>query len=470
MVEYIYSVSLKDINLFEKFTEKAIDAVKSAQIYAIEFNHEKIYPEHLLLALLNDSNSIIVKTFSVYKIPIEDLKNTIKEILNKRAVVKPVEFVVFSDSSKDVFVRTLDIAKTLGNSYVKAEHLFLAIWDCPKLELTKVLKEEGVDVDAMKAMFYNVLSANKHKKPKHPEIIEKRRRNDGNDTIVSLIESADSAKIFDRAIAKLSTSNYEILGTEQIMQSILEDENSDITKILSEFGITAASFSEKLKEVSSRQAEFGDKQIIFTPNALTVLMRALDIVRESGNASILPEHIILGLLKSKKGIAYNILKEFNINEYLLEEKVLQPIEKQKNETLYIMRLAKQEARRIGNNVVGSELILLGIVLEANSIAAEVLRDLGVIVKDARDVIEELIGSGDDYASNEITFSQRAKLILEDAWNIAKSKNKTKTTADDLLLAICNQSDSLAMKALSRLGVDALEIRQGLKNKMSCFGI
>ena len=233
MVEYIYSVSLKDINLFEKFTEKAIDAVKSAQIYAIEFNHEKIYPEHLLLALLNDSNSIIVKTFSIYKIPIEDLKNTIKEILNKRAVVKPVEFVVFSDSSKDVFVRTLDIAKTLGNSYVKAEHLFLAIWDCPKLELTKVLKEEGVDVDAMKAMFYNVLSANKHKKPKHPEIIEKRRRNDGNDTIVSLIESADSAKIFDRAIAKLSTSNYEILGTEQIMQSILEDENSDITKILS---------------------------------------------------------------------------------------------------------------------------------------------------------------------------------------------------------------------------------------------
>ena len=456
--------------MFEKFTEKAIDAVKSAQIYAIEYNHEKIYPEHLLLALLNDSNSIIVKTFSIYKIQIEDLRNEIEIILNKRAVVKPVEFVVFSDSSKDVFVRTLEIAKMLGNSYVKAEHLFLAIWESPKLELSKVLKEEGVDVDAMKAMFYSVLSSNKQKKAKHPEIIEKRRKNDKNDSIISLIKSADSARIFDRAIAKLSTSNYEILGTEQIMQSILEDEESDVVRILSEFGVTATSFSEKLKEISSRQAEFGDKQIIFTPNALTALMSAFDVVRESGNASIMPEHIILGLLKSKKGIAYNILKELNVNENLLEEKMLQPIEKQKNETLFIMRLAKQEARRIGNNVVGSELILLGIVLESNSVAAEVLRDLGVIVKDARTVVEELIGIGYDYTSNEITFSQRAKLILEDDWNIAKSKNKTKTTADDLLLAICNQGDSLAMKALSRLGVDALEIKQGLKNKMSGFRI
>ncbi|HIS89127.1 TPA: hypothetical protein IAA87_06875 [Candidatus Avigastranaerophilus faecigallinarum] len=452
--------------MFEKFTEKAVNIVKSAQICAIEHNHEKIYPEHLLLALLNDTNSLIVKTFSIYKIEINELKKEIEKLLNKRAVIRPAEFVVFSDSSKDIFTRTLDIARILGNSYVKPEHLFLAIWDYPKLELTNVLKEKGIDVEKMKTMFYNVLSANKPKKVRHPESIEKRRRIDKNDNIISLIESSDSKKIFDRAIAKLSTSKYEILGTEQIMQSILEDNESDITHILAEFGVTAETFSNKLNEISSRQAEYEDKQIIFTPNALKTLANAIDIVREEGTASILPEHIILGLLKSKKGIAYNILKELNVNEYLLEDKILQPIEKQVNETLYIMRLAKQEARRIGNNVVGSELILLGIVLEANSIAAEVLRDLGVIVKDAREVIEELIGVSDDYNTSEITFSQRAKLILEDAWNIAKSQNKKRTTADDLLVAICNQPDSVAMKALSKLGVDALEIRQGIKNRIT----
>ena len=456
--------------MFEKFTEKAIEAVKSAQIYAIELNHEKIYPEHLLLALLNDSNSVIVKTFAIHKIKIDELKKDIEVLLNKRAVVKPVEFVVFSDSSKDIFEDTLKIAKELGSTYVKAEHIFLAIWDYPKLELSNVLTEKGVDIKKMKDMFYSIFSSHKSKKVKHPEAVEKRKKSDSRDSLTSIIESADSAKIFDRAIAKLSTSNYEILGTEQIMQSILEDEESYATKVLAEFGVTAETYSEKLKEISSRHAEFEDKQIIFTPNALKTLMLALDIVREEGNASILPEHVVLGLLKSKKGIAYNILKELNVNEALLEDKISQPIEKQKNETLYILRLAKQEARRIGSSIVGSELILLGIVIEANSVAAEVLRDLGVIVKDARDVIEQLIGVNDDYTSSEITFSQRAKCILEDAWHIAKAQNKTKTTSTDLLLAICNQPDSFAMKALTRLGVDALEIRQGIKNRINEFRV
>ncbi len=456
--------------MFEKFTEKAIDAVKSAQIYAIEYNHEKIYPEHLLLAILNDTNSLIVKTFSIHKIKIDELKEEIVKILNKRAVVKPVEFISFSDSSKDIFARTLDISKILGSIYVKPEHLFLAIWDYPRLELTTVLKDKGIDVDKMKSMFYNVLSSHKHSKARHPEIFDRRRRNDKNDSILSLIESADNSGIFSRAIAKLSTSQYEILGTEQIMLSILDDTDSETSKILAGLGVTTESFNAKLNEVSSRQAEFGDKQIIFTPNAMKTLMLAMDIVKEEGTASILPEHIILGLLKSKKGIAYNILKELNVNEYILEEQIRLPLEKQVNETLYIMRLAKQEARRLGSGVVGSELILLGIVLESNSMAAEVLRDLGVIIKDAREVIEDLIGVSEDYNTAEITLSQRAKLILEDAWNIAKSQKKNKTSADDLLIAICNQPDSIAMKALSRLGVDALEIRQGIKNKLENSGI
>ena len=80
--------------MFEKFTEKAIEAVKQAQICAIELNHEKIYPEHLLLALLNDPNNIIVKTFSVYKIEINQIKQEIENLLNKRAVIKLNYFIV----------------------------------------------------------------------------------------------------------------------------------------------------------------------------------------------------------------------------------------------------------------------------------------------------------------------------------------------------------------------------------------
>ena len=108
----------------------------------------------------------------------------------------------------------------------------------------QALKEKGIDVDKLKEMFYSVFSKKKPKQVKHPEVIEKRRRNDRADNIITtLIENSDSSKIFDRAIAKLSTSNYEILGTEQIMQSILEDSETELAKILAEFGVTADTFS-----------------------------------------------------------------------------------------------------------------------------------------------------------------------------------------------------------------------------------
>jgi len=253
------------------------------------------------------------------------------------------------------------------------------------------------------------------------------------------------------------------MGTEQIIQSILEDNDSDLPNILEKYGINSASFNEKLNELSSRQAEYEDKQIIFTPNALKTMLLAIETAKELGSTSVSPEHVILGLLKAKSGIAYKIFKEFNIDDDDLEEKIIRPIEKQMNETLIVLRFAKQEARRIGKNVVGTELILMGILLEGTGIGARVLSRLGVTVKDARNEVERIVGVSTDYNEKEILFSQRAKLILEKAWNIAKALKKNKITSEHLLLAICSQPQSLAMQALNHLGVDVIEIKHGLQN-------
>jgi ATP-dependent Clp protease ATP-binding subunit ClpC len=147
----------------------------------------------------------------------------------------------------------------------------------------------------------------------------------------------------------------------------------------------------------------------------------------------------------------------------MSEDILKPIEKQMPETLSIMKYAKEEARRIGRNVVGTEMFLLGIIAEGTSEAFEVLNDLEITMKDARLVVENLVGYGDEYFDNDITFTPRAKRVLERAWLSAKKNNKQKIEASDLLLAILDEPNSLGMKALDQLGVDAVEIRHGIKN-------
>jgi ATP-dependent Clp protease ATP-binding subunit ClpC len=127
-----------------------------------------------------------------------------------------------------------------------------------------------------------------------------------------------------------------------------------------------------------------------------------------------------------------------------------------------LRLAKQEARRIGRGVVGTEMFLLGIIGEATGIGAVVLNELEINIKDARIIVERIIGGASEYSDNEVIFTRRAKRVLETAWEYAKKQNKTKIESSDLLWAITTEPTSLAMQALEQLGTDVVEIREGIK--------
>ena len=132
------------------------------------------------------------------------------------------------------------------------------------------------------------------------------------------------------------------------------------------------------------------------------------------------------------------------------------------ETLTILRLAKQEARRLGRNIVGTEMFLLGIIGEGTGVGGQVLTELEINIKDARTVVENMIGFGNEYYDKEIVFTKRAKRVLETAWELAKKENKKKIESSHMLLALTTEPDSLAMKALEQLGVDAVEIKEGVK--------
>ena len=98
-----------------------------------------------------------------------------------------------------------------------------------------------------------------------------------------------------------------------------------------------------------------------------------------------------------------------------------------------------------------------------------LNDLEINMKDARLVVEGLVGYGNEYFDKEIVFTNRAKKVLERAWLLAKKSNKQKIEAVDLLIAITEEPDSLAMKVLDQLGVDAVEIKHGIQAKIRRMG-
>ena len=441
--------------MFERFTERAVNVVYESQRLAQEMKCSEVLPEHLLLALVSEAKGVSLKLFRMYGVTKESLADEIKCYISKNE--KKYSNLPFSHAYKDILKHTLDLASKSGNNNILFEHLFLSVITDKNSNIQSIL--EKFDFDTYNARdILTKLVQKKIKRLEHPEAEE----DDEKSSFEALYEGDALSGVFDRAVSKLSAKGYEILGTEQIMASILETSESELVKTINKYGLNTEVFDKKLAEQQSRQAEFEGKKIIFTPNAFLVMNSAFQTAKELGSSVVMPEHIVLSILKTKKGLAYDIIKSLGLNELKLTEDILKPIEKQMSETLTIMKLAKEEARRIGRNVVGTEMFLLGIIAEGTSVAFEVLNELEITMRDARKVVENLVGYGDEYFEKEITFTPRAKRVLEKAWLSAKKAHRQKIEGVDLLLAILDEPNSLAMKALDQLGVDAVEIRHGIR--------
>lgn len=454
--------------MFERFTEKAINIISTAQKEAAESCINVIYPEHILMGILETKSNICSRLLIYAGMKPEDFREHILNKYPNMGQKLELSKIIFSDYSQSIVKLASDLAKTKTNSYIMPEHLLLALILVAEQNYTTIqddLKKFNVDIEKTKQTLLKLVEKTNKKGDFHPELIRQKDRSDYS-TVQSLFKEAGAKEVLDRAVAKLTASHYEILGTEQIVQSILEDTNSDITKVLNEMGIDLEKYSAKLQEVSSRQAEFEEKQIIFTPNAFKTMLLAFETAKELGSATVKPEHIILGMLKAKSGIAYNIFKELNVVDDKLAHKIIKPIEKQMPETLTILRLAKREAQRMNRNIVGSEFILLGIIGEAAGIGAKVLSRLGITIKDARVEVEKILGYGNSYTFGEVVFSDRAKKILEIAWEKAQKHQKTKIASENLLWAITQTPNSVAMQVLANLGVDVLEIEQGILKELA----
>ncbi len=440
--------------MFERFTERALNVVSESQRFAVSMECSEVTPEHLLLALVSEAKGVSLKIFRMYGVNTEGIKKEIDKYLVTG--IKKGENIPFSHSYKEVLKHTLDLASKSGNTNILFEHLFLSVITDKNSNVQTILNKFDFDYYASRDILSKLVQK-KIKRLEHPETEDDNIKS----SFESVYEGEALSGVFDRAVSKLSAKGYEILGTEQIIASILETPNSELVQTINKYGLNSENFDSKLAEQQSRQAEYEGKKIIFTPNAFLMMNTAFQTAKELGSSEITPEHIILSLLKNKKGIAYDIIKSLGINGAQLSEEILKPIEKQMPETLSIMKLAKEEARRIGRNIVGTEMFLLGIIAEGTSVAFEVLNDLEITLKDARIVVENLVGYGNEYFENDIMFTNRAKRVLERAWLSAKKLNKHKIEAVDLLLAILDEPTSLAMKALDQLGVDSVEIRHGI---------
>jgi len=156
----------------------------------------------------------------------------------------------------------------------------------------------------------------------------------------------------------------------------------------------------------------------FTERARKVVVKAQDEARFLKQNYIGTEHILLGLIDEKEGIAAKVFDELNIDFEDIREAIKDVVTEGTSESYEhipftprakkVLELSLREALQMGHNYIGTEHILLGLLREGEGVAARVLNSLGITLDNVKEKVKELLNKQSYYSQPEKSLSGRSQ--------------------------------------------------------------
>jgi ATP-dependent Clp protease ATP-binding subunit ClpB len=134
---------------FDKFTIKSQEAIQESQSIAERNGHQEIKPEHLLAALLQQKEGVIIPVLQKMGVNLSSLKEDAKHLIDNLPKVSGSGFgqVYASQPFTKVLDQSFSLASNMQDEYVSQEHLFLALL-AEKGVTAETLQRHGVSRDA----------------------------------------------------------------------------------------------------------------------------------------------------------------------------------------------------------------------------------------------------------------------------------------------------------------------------------
>jgi ATP-dependent Clp protease ATP-binding subunit ClpC len=138
----------------------------------------------------------------------------------------------------------------------------------------------------------------------------------------------------------------------------------------------------------------------FTERAKKAIDLSFNVAKELGHEVVGSEHILLGLLQEKEGIAAKVLNSLGISEDYIKNKIIE-IEGQGSSSLgeislsprskRILELSGMFANTLKTSYIGTEHILLGLIQEGEGIGPKILLQAGLDTKAVAQQVVNMMG-------------------------------------------------------------------------------
>ena len=168
--------------MFQRFTERARQAVVLAEEEARALNHNYIGTEHVLLGLLREEEGLAARVLVSLGVSLEEVREQVAEIIGQGDEVTLAQQIPFTPRAKKVLELSLREALTLGHRYIGTEHLLLGLARENEGVGARILLDSGVTAEAVRDTVIRALGGALPREPPRglrrarPSVIPTRRR------------------------------------------------------------------------------------------------------------------------------------------------------------------------------------------------------------------------------------------------------------------------------------------------------
>ena len=128
-----------------------------------------------------------------------------------------------------------------------------------------------------------------------------------------------------------------------------------------------------------------------------------------------------------------------------------------------MGVARQEAQHFNHDYIGTEHLLLGLIIEGSGVAVDVLINLDMDPKEIRQEVNKLVSHGTIMITmGQIPFTPEAKKVLEFSLEEAASLEHDYIGTEHLLLGLIREQKGIAADVLDNIGVEIEAVRTGVR--------
>ncbi len=132
----------------------------------------------------------------------------------------------------------------------------------------------------------------------------------------------------------------------------------------------------------------------------------------------------------------------------------------------VIKLARREASRFNHPYVGTEHLLLGLIVLGEGVAVNVLERMGISLESVRYEVEKAVGQGPETKTvGNVPFTPRSKKVLQLALAEAQALNHTYEGTEHILLGLLREGEGVAAQVLKNLEVDLDTAREEVMREL-----